>query len=157
MRRLLLRLALAVSAVALVALTCATLALAASPGASTDTPDLTDDLGSWAALVGIGLPAVVAVLQRAHWPDWANALVFGSAVVVASAVYGFVRFGHGFTWAHWQGSLLAIVVWGIGTYHLYWKRGGDNSVIAKLRAFPSGVADDPDPVPVVKRRAVPKR
>ena len=98
-------------------------------------PDITDDLGSWAALVGIALPALVAVIQRDHWPSWVNAVIFGVATVVASAVYGFVRFGHDFTWAHWQGTLLAIVVWGIGTYKLYWNPGA-RSIVRKLRAFP---------------------
>lgn len=129
------RLVLTLGLAAVFALTFVAVAAAQSPGASTDTPDITDDLGSWAALVGIALPALVAVIQREHFPDWVNALIFGAAVVVASAVYGFIRFGSDFTWAHWQGTLLAIVVWGIATYKLYW-RPGTQSVVAKLRAFP---------------------
>ena len=114
-------------------------ALAASPGAATDTLDITDDLGSWAALVGIALPALVALLQRTHWTSVTNALVFAAAVVIASVVYGFVRFGGDFSWAHWQGTLLAIVVWGIATYRLYWK---PSQIADKLRAVPLGILPD---------------
>lgn len=95
--------------------------------------NITDDLGSWAALVGIGLPALVALIQQAHWSKTVNALVFGAACAVASVVYGWIKFGSDFSWAHWQGTLLAVVVWGIATYHLYWK---PSDVVAKLRAVP---------------------
>ena len=116
-----------------VALALAPLALAqGSAGAATDTPDITDDLGSWAALVGIFLPAIVALLQKVHWPAWVNALIFGVAVVVASIVYGYIRYGNDLSWAHWEGTLLAIVLWGLGTYHAYWSRG-PASVATKLR------------------------
>jgi len=101
--------------------------------------NITDDLGSWAALVGIGLPALVALLQRTHWSSTTNALVYGAGVVVASVVYGFIKFGGDFTWAHWQGTLLAIVVWGTATYHLYWK---PSQVTDKLRAVPLGILPD---------------
>lgn len=138
-RRFMVRLAIMLAAAALIALAVAGVAAAASPGAATDTPDLTDDLGSWAALVGIGLPALTAILQRDHWPGWVNATIFGVAVVAASVVYGAVKYGHDFTWAHWEGSLLAIVVWGIFTYRLYW-HGGANSIVTRLRAIPPGTS-----------------
>lgn len=122
--------------VALAALALAGIAAAQEPGAASDTPDLTDDLGSWAALVGIALPPLVALLQRTHFPDWVNAVIFGVAVVIASVVYGFIRFGDDFSWAHWQGTLLAIVVWGIATYKLYWAPG-TQSIVKKARDFPA--------------------
>lgn len=134
-RRRFWRTAVIAAVVAFAFLAAAGAALAQSPGASTSTPDLTDDLGSWAALVGIGLPALVALIQRDHFPDWVNAVIFGVAVVVASVVYGWIKFGSDFTWAHWQGTLLAIVVWGIATYKLYWNPG-TQSVVRKLRALP---------------------
>lgn len=104
--------------------------------------NITSDLGSWAALVGLGLPAVVALLQRTHWSSTVNAIIFGVACVAASVVYGWIRFGSNFTWAHWQGSLLAIVVWGMATYHLYWKPSG---IAEKLRAVPVGLGPDTPP------------
>jgi hypothetical protein len=103
------------------------------------TPTLTDDLGSWAALVGIVLPPLAALLQRDHWPDWVNSVIFAAAVIVASVVYGIVRFGDSFTWTAWEGTLLAVVVWGIFTYKTFW-RPGTSSVIAKVRAIPRGSA-----------------
>ena len=137
MTRQLVRLVAVLGALSVGVLAFAPLALAqASAGAATDTPDITDDLGSWAALVGILLPAVVAVLQRAHWPSWVNALIFGVAVVIASIVYGFIKYGDNLSWAHWEGTLLAILLWGIATWHAYWKRGADG-IGAKLRNFPS--------------------
>jgi len=127
------RFALFLVAAVLAALMLPVVALAqGSAGAATDTPDITDDLGSWAALVGILLPAVVALLQKVSWPDWVNALVFGFAVVVASVVYGYIRYGSDLSWAHWEGTLLAIVLWGLATYHAYWKRGPE-SIATKLR------------------------
>lgn len=95
--------------------------------------NFTDDLGSWAALVGILLPALVALLQREHWGDTVNAIIFGAACVIASVIFGWIKYGDNFTWAHWEGSLLAIVAWGIGTYKLYWK---PSLIAAKARAFP---------------------
>lgn len=128
-----LRLAALVALAALWALVFAGVALAASPGAATDTPDITDDLGSWAALVGIGLPALVALLQRDGFGSTVNAIIFGVATVLASVVYGFIKYGSDLSWAHWQGTLLAIVVWGIATYRLYWK---PSQITEKLRALP---------------------
>lgn len=95
--------------------------------------NITDDLGSWAALVGIGLPALVALLQREKFGDTINGIIFGVACVVASLVYGWIKFGDNLTWAHWEGTLLAIVVWGIATFKLYWK---PSAMVAKLRAIP---------------------
>lgn len=120
---------------ALLVLVALVVASAASAATGDSTPSLTDDLGSWAALVGIALPAMIAILQRDHWPDWVNAVIFGVACVVASVVYGFIRFGSDFTWAHWEATLLAVVVWGIATYKSFW-RPGTNSVVNKLRSFP---------------------
>lgn len=122
-------------ALALVLLLVLAPAALAGVGASTDTPDINDDLGSWAALVGIALPALTAVLQKVTWPSWVNAVVFAVAVVVASVVYGFIRFGGDLSWAHWEGSLLAIVVWGVGTYHTFWNPGNKaTSPVNKIRA-----------------------
>lgn len=127
----------AILVAALFALVLSGVAMAQSPGASTDTPDITDSLGSWAALVGIALPPLAALVQRDHFPDWVNALIFAAAVVIASIVYGLIRFGDDWTWARWEGNLLAIVVWGIGMYKLYWNPG-TQSVVRKARAFPGG-------------------
>lgn len=99
--------------------------------------DISNDLASWASLVGILLPALVALLQREHWGSTVNALIFGAACVIASVVYGWIKYGSNFTWAHWEATLLTIVVWGIGTYKLYWAPG-DDSIVAKLRAIPGG-------------------
>jgi hypothetical protein len=95
--------------------------------------NLTEDLASWAALVGIGLPALVALLQRDHWGSTVNAIIFGVSVVAASVVYGWIKFGDNFSWVHWESTLLAIVVWGLGTYKLYWK---PSEITTKLRAIP---------------------
>ncbi len=109
--------------------------------------NITEDLASWASLVGIGLPALVALLQRTHWSSTTNALVYGAGVVVASVVYGWIKFGHDFTWARWEGSLLAIVVWGTATYHAYWAKAkeGQPSIADKLRAVPLGILPEPTP------------
>lgn len=99
------------------------------------TPDLTDDLGSWAAIVGILLPGIVALLQKATWPSYINAIIFAVACAVAALVYGYIRFGSDFSWTHWQGALLAIITWGVGTYHTFWKgSSGGESLATKLRA-----------------------
>jgi uncharacterized membrane protein len=100
-------------------------------------PPITDDLGSWAALLGILLPVVVALLQKENWSPTLNAALFGVACVIASAIYGWIKFGSNFTWAHWEATLLAIIVWGLATYHTYWKQGGTQSIVAKARRFPA--------------------
>jgi len=97
------------------------------------TPPITDDLGNWAALVGILLPALVALLQRAKWGSLINGIIFGAACVIASVIYGWIKYGSNFTWAHWEAALLAIVIWGLGTFHLYWKPSGQ---VDALRAVP---------------------
>lgn len=126
------RFASALLVLAAVALAAAAPVLAqAGPGSG--VPSLTDDLGSWAALVGIGLPALVALLQREHWGGVVNSVIFGAACVAASVVYGVIKFGSHFTWAHWEGTLLAIVVWGLATYKLYWRPSGQ---VAALRGVP---------------------
>lgn len=94
---------------------------------------LTEDLGSWAALVGILLPALVALLQRDHWGPTVNGIIFGVACAVASVIYGLIKFGSDLTWARWQEVLLAVITWGIATYHLYWK---PSEISTKLRAIP---------------------
>lgn len=97
---------------------------------------ITDSLSSWAAIIGILLPALVALLQRVHFsPQW-NAIIFGAAVVVASVVYGWLKFGDDFTWKIWEEVLLAILTWGIATYHTYWKPSGQ---VDSLRKVPIGL------------------
>jgi hypothetical protein len=110
------------------------LAQAGSKNADPAVPDITDDLGSWAAIIGILLPALVAILQKATWPSYINSLVFGAAVVVASVVYALIRFDD-FTWAHWQGTFLAVLTWGIATYKTFWHPANrTDTVVSKLRA-----------------------
>lgn len=129
-------LSLAFAALAALALSSVAVAQGGAPIADPALPPLTDDLGSWAALVGIVLPALVALLQRATWPTWVRQLTFAVACAVAAAVYGWIRFGSDMDWHHWQGALLAIVTWGIATYHGLWNRGS-NSVVDRLRGVPS--------------------
>jgi len=132
------RIALASAFAVLFMLGFASAAYAQSGGgiAQPSTGTITGDLASWAALVGIGLPAVVALLQRDHFGSTWNAVLFGIAVVVASVVYAYIKYSNDFTWAHWEASLLTIVVWGIATYKLYWKPSG---ITSKARAVPIGI------------------
>jgi hypothetical protein len=123
---------LVVFALALVGvLTVAGSALAV--GGNPAVRSVTDDLGSYASLVGIVLPALVALLQRDGWGSAVNGAIFGFACVVASVVYGWIKFGGDFSWAHWESTLLAVVVWGLATYHLFWK---PSTLSTKLRALP---------------------
>ena len=91
-------------------------------------PNLTDDLGSWAALVGILLPLAAAYIQKLSWGDevktnMVNGAIFAAAVVATSFVYALIKFDP-WSWDHWQGTLLAIIVWGIATYKTFWKPSG---------------------------------
>ena len=94
---------------------------------------ITSDLGSWAAIVGILLPLLVALLQRDHWGSTVNGIIFGVACAVAAVVYGWIRYRDNFSWKIWEEALLAIIVWGLATYHLYWKPSGQ---VAAARAIP---------------------
>jgi len=90
-------------------------------------PPITDDAGSWAAIVGILLPFAAAFIQKIDWGDpqrtsMVNAAIFAACVVVASLVYAAIKYD--LTWAHWESSLLAVLVWGIATFHTYWRPAG---------------------------------
>lgn len=92
-------------------------------------PPVTDDLGQWAAIVGIVLPFLVALLQKASWGDpqrtkMINSGIFAAAVVVASIIYAAIKYSGDFSWARWEEVLLAMLVWGIATYHTFWNRSG---------------------------------
>ncbi len=104
--------------------------------------NITTDLASWAAVVGVLLPMLVALLQREHWGSTVNGVIFGVAVVVAAVIYQFVKIGH-WDWRQWEGELLAIITWSVATFHLYWQPSGQ---IAAARAIPPG----PSPAPPAK-------
>lgn len=98
--------------------------------------NITTDLASWAAILGIVLPMLVALLQRDHWSSTVNGVIFGVACVVASVVYAYAKYGGNFTWVHWESALLPVIVWGVALYHTYYKPAG---ITSALRAIPPSV------------------
>ena|ERR1051326_5258573 len=96
-----------------------------------------NDLSLWAALVGMGLPFLVGLLQHWKWPSWVNAVVFAIACFVAAAVTEWVRNGTDWNATGYFHTFLVIAVAAIALYHLYWNRksSGGDSLVDKARKF----------------------
>jgi len=103
------------------ALVLPVVALAQDAPGDGDVIDPNTDLGMWSLLVGVALPALVAIIERQTFPNWAR-VVIGLA---SSAVAAFVT-----TWlvegdALWdQGMfhaflLIAVASW--ASYQSFWK------------------------------------
>lgn len=80
------------------------------------------DLDMWSLLVGLALPALIAVVNRSHWPSWVRALVAVATSVVAGGGTAYLT-GQltAVTWVH---AALVVAVAAVGSYRLWWHPSG---------------------------------
>jgi hypothetical protein len=97
----------------------------------------------WAALVGVVMPPLVALIQKEHWSDFVNSIVFGAACIGASFLVAWLDHQSDWTWANWRTSVLTIVFAGLAMYKLYWKPAGTIELARRggpVRSTPEQVA-----------------
>lgn len=80
------------------------------------------DLDMWSLLVGVLLPALIAVVNRAHWVAWVKGVVAVASSALAGGVTA-VLTGQltGGTWLH---AALVVAVAAVAAYRLWWKPTG---------------------------------
>jgi hypothetical protein len=88
---------------------------------------LGNDAIQWAALTGIVLPPLAAIVQKEEWRrgddhfnSLMNAMIFGGCCIGAAFVVAYLD-QNGWNWDNWRQTLVTIVFAGIGMYKLYWK------------------------------------
>lgn len=112
---------------------------------TTTTASLNSLLIEVSALVGLGLPLLVAVVQRAHWPNWARVAVGAAACVVASVVTAASQ--HKLNFNDWAASLLTIFLMTKTTYLAVWKPTGVASWIQAVTTPAAVKKKNPAPKP----------
>jgi VIT1/CCC1 family predicted Fe2+/Mn2+ transporter len=83
---------------------------------------MSNNLAMWSALVGALLPALVAFVNREHWPAWAKGLTAVASSVVAGGVTAWLS--DGFTGKTWLQSALIVVGAALASYRLWWHPTG---------------------------------
>ena len=104
-----------------------------------------DDLALWSAIVGLFLPFLVALIQQQKWPSWANALSFGAACFLASAITEWIRTGNDWSARDFFHTFLVIFTAAIASYKLYWKPSGQ--IDAARSNFKKGSAEKAETKP----------
>jgi hypothetical protein len=102
-----------------------------------------NDLALWSALVGLGLPWLVALIQQQSWPSWANALSFAAACFLAAAITEWIRNGDDWNATGYFHTFLVIVTAAIASYKLYWKPSGQIDQARSKYGLTSGKASPP--------------
>ena len=74
------------------------------------------------ALVGVFLPALVAVVNRSHWPSWAKGVVVVASSIAAGAVTAWLS-GQ-LTGLRWTESALIIAGAAVVAYRHFWQPTG---------------------------------
>lgn len=94
-----------------------------------------DSAITWAGLVGMTLPPVVAFLQDDGFSDKVNGVIFGLCAVGASLGLEFVRLNGHFNWQDWSEELLIIAGLAIAFYKTYWSPSGQISAVRNAGPF----------------------
>lgn len=81
-----------------------------------------DHLTMWSALVGALLPALVALVNREHWPAWAKGLTAVASSAVAGGVTAWLS--GDLTGATWLQSTLIVAGATLASYRLWWHPTG---------------------------------
>jgi len=83
----------------------------------------------WSAAIGTALPALVAVVNRAHWAGWIKAIV----VLLSSLVVGFLTalFNGQLNGLGVSTAVLTVFLAALVTYQTWWKPSGIAPAIEK--------------------------
>ena len=84
---------------------------------------------SWASLVGIFLPAVVAFINRVDWKSWLKAVVALGSSIVAGTVTALLS--GDFTGANWMKAIGLVFAASQLAYMTWWKGSGISEWIEK--------------------------
>jgi hypothetical protein len=89
---------------------------------TTNAQSLNSLLVEVSALVGLGLPLLVAIVQREKWPNWVRTVVGVTAVLIASVVTAAAQ--HKLNVNDWAASVLTIFLMTKTSYLAVWKPSG---------------------------------
>mgnify|MGYP001606331917 CR=1 FL=1 len=89
------------------------------------------------ALVGAFLPALVAVVNQAHWPSWAKGVVVVASSIVAGLVTAWLS-GQ-LTGLRWTESALIIAGAAVVAYRHFWQPTGIGPAIERATTPGAGV------------------
>jgi|SRR5690242_12874161 len=97
--------------------------------------------GSWAAIVGFFLPALVAIINRVDWKPWLKALV----ALVASVLVGTVTalLAGSFTGTTWLQAIGVVFAASQLAYHTWWKNSDITNWIEQTFTFLTGKPTEP--------------
>ncbi len=91
------------------------------------------------ALVGTGLPLVIAVLNGKHWSGRVKALVALLVCALAATVAQVIR-GE-LHWADWRAAVLVIAAASMSSYHLLWRPSTITTGIESATSGDGGAGD----------------
>lgn len=81
-----------------------------------------DDLTMYSALVGAGLPLLIAVINQPRWPGPARAIV--TVLICVGVGAGTAWFSGALTGQRWLRAALIVGFAAVGTYQTLWRPSG---------------------------------